>query len=175
MRSIPSGGGDPVRQVPEVRDSPKNPLRNERCVTDTFSWVVPLDTTGIAKPDTPDHVIELSSWQWYSFSTARETWPQQSQCDGAQLSSKVFRHQYLCSERCAKFLIEQIHSLQHTERTGPIPKDANSGWRARHSPHVLPRPAGYNYWDDYFPKFYRLYLEKGEVQIKLQRQWDVDG
>ena len=164
-----------VPHVLEVDDDPlKNPVRSERCVTDTFSWVVPLDTSGVAKPDIPDHVIELSSWQcWTSNGPGAELLP--TLCTSTQLFSNIFRHQYLCADECAKFVIKQIRGLQHVERMKLIPKGANNGWHwpsAWYFPHVLPRPVGYSYWDDYFPKFYRLYLEKEKVQIKLQRQWD---
>ena len=101
--------------VPGLDESPKNPVRNERCVTDTFSWVVPLNTPGVAKPATPDYAIELSSWQRPVPSRLFTLWGDY-RCDVAQAPRDIFRHQYLCSGRWYKFLVDQIRGMQHFRR-----------------------------------------------------------
>ena len=161
--------------VPGVDESPKNPVRNERCVTDTFSCVVPLNTSGVAKPATPDYAIELSSWQRLVLSRIFMLWGNYL-CDVAQISCDIFRHWYLCSGRWFKFVVDQIRGMQHLRRKMLIWKDADSGWWGSgwHSPNVLPPPIGC-YCDDWLPKIYALYLEKENAQIKLQQQRDVGG
>ena len=113
--------------VPGVDESPKNPVRDERCVTDTFSWVVPLNTSGVAKPATPDYAIQLSSWQHLVPSRLFTLWGDYW-CDVAQVSCDNFRHRYLCSGRWFKYLVDQIRGMQHFRRKMLIWKDADSGW-----------------------------------------------
>ena len=52
-------GWNVIRQIP---DSPHTPFQQERFVRDSYSWVMPLDISGVTKPEKPDYVLELSGF-----------------------------------------------------------------------------------------------------------------
>ena len=156
---------------PEEKSS-NHPIRERRRVGDRFTWTIPLDTKQVEFCNTPDYVLEYSSFKMGE--TERGDLPYYK-ITAFILESRILKYTYLYGEyslvsdilvpRLRSSTLLELHKLDPALR----PANWNQIWRARHDfwePPPLPwdlpfdPPASWTYRDDEFPAWYHAFEKR---------------
>ncbi|KAF2489868.1 hypothetical protein BU16DRAFT_531300 [Lophium mytilinum] len=170
---------------PEEARSPLNPFRTPRRVGDSFTWTLPLSTTGIRTSKTPDSVLEYSQFgfahtndttnidaQTYSFQT----------CYGVEIlpfRAHVLRYDYTFTSSDSGwcfYLGERVDRLTYLELRKMRPEDRPEEFEQSISRDGEPqtrclytwdfeKPAWWTYYDAQIPEWYKQY-EEDQVRAK---------
>ncbi|KAF2806278.1 uncharacterized protein BDZ99DRAFT_523738 [Mytilinidion resinicola] len=164
---------------PEEARSPLNPFRTPRRVGDEFTWTLPLSTTGVRTPKTPDSVLEYAQ---FGFSHSNDKTNFDTQTFSFQTSyhveilpfrANVLRYEYTFTpsdSRWCFYLGERVDRLTYLElrkmRPEERPQEFEQSIARDGEPQTrflytwkFEKPAWWTYYDAEIPKWYEQFEE----------------
>ena len=183
--------GFSFHSVPPGQAKSMPAIEQDRRVADCHSWIIQLDTVGIAGPSLPDWSLEYAginlkkSLDFITDGRISEGRLERYTVNMVRVKSYVLRREYLCaSHQWARFLADQADRASGIELSRADNDARSLGWR-----DVINLPADmayeqstWEFWDDQVPAWFAQWQElqtskaaPGVVDRRLRARLKQEG